>query len=1054
MKDISARPPAIVAIVLLLALVAAAQGATTSVHIVLDAADGFTVLNETTVDYQWMEANLPVLGDGRTHYYLQGPVFVDNTEDRWNPGEDTNVLEKDMGAVKGTDLRDLCELVGGMEPGDTVTLRASDGFSKTFAYENVYEPPARQGQMVITWYRENQSYVPGYADGMRLVFFADTSTNPWGVHALGNQDWHDSAAEEYWYYYYQGQDPYPTTTGLSIKYISEIRIQSSREPAGSIEVSSDPAGARVFLDDTDTGSDTPCILEDLPEGSYLLTVQKDGYLDSGEQTVEVVAGKTAQVRFKLIIPPASGDASGSGGGDDHRELDPGQAYLAGGQLSGSERLHVNGSIILLPSLTSPFMLSRENQTLGFGAPPDQTPSFLRLYLFIDGDGAGMETGTGPGVFIVTGRKEVQPVRSYAEASDSGGIPYAITLVFELLPGEDYGQIIIGSRPAGSGNLTVTGGLLVSGYEDGDLETQVWVREGADVIGEVAGQESPLTQAEFSGDTDFGTGGNVTLWAISTPGSARGNLSFYVNGMEQQGELVAREGAVTVYTIPLPKSPGPSGFRLHIGTSGPDITNRLAILTSSRTIPSGETPVPATTPIPDQSVTEITTTQQPEVRTIEEFHEEEPEGSDPIGGFLSWLFNVFLVLSGQPPEPLHRPASPVPAENIPEVPAGEATGSAGISEKISVNSRPAGAAVLLDGRQTGLATPCDIEVPAGPHTVRLVKEGYLPFEQQVSGPAAVKALLQPDVLTPAETGPETPAPGPSHHGGLFISSYPAAVEIRIDNIPVGTSSPVLVYPIKEGVHTVQAGIPAGNNGYSARETIRTWVFPDAVLPVEFNLMDAPVQSVVNITGVSRPGAGFTVNGYYPVRKVPERVDLAGAPSFITLIGESSYRSFEIPADSKESGVYSIPEKDPPFCILSIQSAPDGAEVFLDGTRTGLLTPAAIPNVSAGYHRISIASQGRIPVTELIHIPESQCREGEVRVRYTLAGYPSGTLNLESDPPGAAVSIRGLKTGEVTPCTIDSIPIGIWEVTFTSGKSKRGVDAKVEPESNRTYAVVFD
>jgi hypothetical protein len=225
-------------------------------------------------------------------------------------------------------------------------------------------------------------------------------------------------------------------------------------------------------------------------------------------------------------------------------------------------------------------------------------------------------------------------------------------------------------------------------------------------------------------------------------------------------------------------------------------------------------------------------------------------------------------------------------------------------------------------------------------------------------------------------------------------------------------------------------------------------------VEFNLMDAPVQALVNITGESSPGTGFTVNGYYPVRKIPERVELAGTPSFITLIGESSYLSFEIPADSKESGVYSLPEKDPPSCTLSIQSVPEGAEVFLDGTRTGLLTPAEIPNVSAGYHRISIASQGRIPVTELIHIPESQCREGEVRVRYSLEGYPSGTLNLESDPPEAAVSIRGLKTGEVTPCTIEGIPIGIWEVTFTSGKSKRGVDAKVEPESNRTYTVVFD
>jgi len=209
-----------------------ASAATTDVHIVKYAADNTTVLSEKTVTYQWMEANLPVLGDGTTHYYHQGPVFIDNPDEaleqqlRWNPREDTNVQEKDMGAVKGTNLKDLCDLVGGMNPGDTVNVKASDGFVKTFAYTNVYQPPARQGPMVITWFRPDEGYVPEYRTGMRLVFFADTSTNPWGIHAFGNYDWHESAAPEYWYYYRQGDEKYPTTTGLSVQYVSDILIYS------------------------------------------------------------------------------------------------------------------------------------------------------------------------------------------------------------------------------------------------------------------------------------------------------------------------------------------------------------------------------------------------------------------------------------------------------------------------------------------------------------------------------------------------------------------------------------------------------------------------------------------------------------------------------------------------------------------------------------------------------------------------------------------------------------------------------------------------------------
>jgi len=216
----------------MVAFITAVTAATTEMHITKYAADNVTVIDETKVTYQWMEANLPVMGDGMTHYYHQGPVFVDDADPvreeelRWNAAEDKNVQEKDMGAVKGTDLKDLCNLVGGMSHGDTVKIQAADGFTKTFAYENVYTPPARQGPMVITWYHDVDGYVPDYRTGMRLVFFADNSTNPWGIQAFGNNDWRQSAVREYWYYYRQGDEKYPTTTGLSIQYISDILIYS------------------------------------------------------------------------------------------------------------------------------------------------------------------------------------------------------------------------------------------------------------------------------------------------------------------------------------------------------------------------------------------------------------------------------------------------------------------------------------------------------------------------------------------------------------------------------------------------------------------------------------------------------------------------------------------------------------------------------------------------------------------------------------------------------------------------------------------------------------
>ena len=303
--------PAIVAVFICLALaVPAAASPTTGVHIVKLAADGVTVLNETTVDYRWMEAHLPVQGDGQTHYYHQGPVF---TGDPWNPGEDTNVLEKDMGAVKGTDLADLCDLVGGMAGEDTVRIRAADGMSKIFPYRNVYEPEPRQGPMVITWYKADEGYVPDYYTGMRLVFFADTSINPDGIHAFGVADMHECFDPEFWYFFQPGL---PTTTGLSVQSVSEIIIYSDEEPTGSIHVTSTPTGGAVFIDDEETGDVTPCTLSGLETGTIAVRVEKEGSVQPDDVWVTVVANTVTEVDFNLTPETGSGGGSSSGGGGD------------------------------------------------------------------------------------------------------------------------------------------------------------------------------------------------------------------------------------------------------------------------------------------------------------------------------------------------------------------------------------------------------------------------------------------------------------------------------------------------------------------------------------------------------------------------------------------------------------------------------------------------------------------------------------------------------------------------------------------------------------------
>jgi len=218
----------------------AAAEATTEVTITKLADDDTTVIDKKTISWEWMKDNLPVLGDGQTMYYTQGPIFdgawddvhPDEEYDKWNPTEDVNLYYKDHGKFMGTDVKDLCDLVGGAGDGDSITVKAIDGMHKTWPASYIYDPNPRQGPMGISWYHGEEDdghgygYVNGsyFTQGMRLYFFVET-TNKDDMLVWGNWDMHECWDEEYWHYY---QNPeYPSASGNSVQVVNRIIIHSN-----------------------------------------------------------------------------------------------------------------------------------------------------------------------------------------------------------------------------------------------------------------------------------------------------------------------------------------------------------------------------------------------------------------------------------------------------------------------------------------------------------------------------------------------------------------------------------------------------------------------------------------------------------------------------------------------------------------------------------------------------------------------------------------------------------------------------------------------------------
>jgi hypothetical protein len=80
-------------------------------------------------------------------------------------------------------------------------------------------------------------------------------------------------------------------------------IQSfSGNYAASLQISSSPTGAKVFLNEVDTGYETNALITDILPGSYTIRLTKTGYKDVFRQNVILIPGQT--YLFHAILVPS------------------------------------------------------------------------------------------------------------------------------------------------------------------------------------------------------------------------------------------------------------------------------------------------------------------------------------------------------------------------------------------------------------------------------------------------------------------------------------------------------------------------------------------------------------------------------------------------------------------------------------------------------------------------------------------------------------------------------------------------------------------------------
>lgn len=98
-------------------------------------------------------------------------------------------------------------------------------------------------------------------------------------------------------------------------------------------------------------------------------------------------------------------------------------------------------------------------------------------------------------------------------------------------------------------------------------------------------------------------------------------------------------------------------------------------------------------------------------------------------------------------------------------------------------------------------------------------------------------------------------------------------------------------------------------------------------------------------------------------------------------------------------------------IYIESEPSGAEIWLDGVNTGVVTPGTV-EAEAGPHIVTLKLEGygereiNVNVTAGEEVPLAE---------ETIILSKLGSLIVQSEPAGATIILDGVNTGEVTPHT---------------------------------------
>jgi len=289
--------------------------------------------------------------------------------------------------------------------------------------------------------------------------------------------------------------------------------------------------------------------------------------------------------------------------------------------------------------------------------------------------------------------------------------------------------------------------------------------------------------------------------------------------------------------------------------------------------------------------------------------------------------------------------------------------------------------------------------------------------------------------------------PSLTGALLVETVPSDAWITLDGKSTGKKSPALFAGLKEGVHRI--GVSSSVTGES--RSVTAWVYPGAAVPVFFDFSRSLPETTVRVESGTGVPVEFLVNGELPEMTTPAEVAVTDTETFVAVTSDEGYRTYPLEYH-RADGSLVLTNATCGACSIRVTSDPAGAEIILDGRRTGEITPAEIPRVSPGRHRVICSLPGYYPDGQVFTVAD---RSGspDAEVTCTPEPYSNGGLSVTTEPAGAKLYLYDRYTGLVTPATISNLPIGTYEIGLSNADETIVREVTVLPDTVTGYAFRF-